>query len=112
MDSEQFTLTTEQQGLLASLALETGKPIPVLLSEALEELQDHVHGRHIHVEAVVREQHTGSGATNGGPAQSASRPIWEIFEEASQAIREEELARLPTDLAAQVDHYVYGLPKR
>ena len=40
------------------------------------------------------------------------KPIWEIFEEASRDIPDEVLARLPTDLAAQVDHYVYGLPKR
>ena len=44
--------------------------------------------------------------------QEASKPIWEIFEEASRDIPDEVLVRLPTDLAAQVDHYVYGLPKR
>jgi hypothetical protein len=44
--------------------------------------------------------------------QEAPKPIWEIFEEASRDIPDEVLARLPTDLAAQVDHYVYGLPKR
>ena len=46
------------------------------------------------------------------PPQEAAKPIWEIFEEASRDIPDEVLARLPTDLAAQVDHYVYGLPKR
>jgi len=34
------------------------------------------------------------------------------FAEAFDGVPEEEIARLPTDLAAQVDHYVYGLPKR
>jgi hypothetical protein len=32
--------------------------------------------------------------------------------EASDEIPDEELDRLPTDLAAQIDHYIYGTPKR
>jgi hypothetical protein len=50
------------------------------------------------------------------PPPAARPPIWERFEEASRSIPDEELDRLPTDLAAQVDHYIYGTiygtPKR
>jgi Arc/MetJ-type ribon-helix-helix transcriptional regulator len=38
--------------------------------------------------------------------------IWDIAEELFGVIPDEELARLPHDGAAQIDHYVYGLPKR
>jgi hypothetical protein len=98
METIPFELTPEQKGLLASLSRETGKPIPTLLDEALEELQRREHG------------HETSPALP--PQSAAPKPIWEQFAEAFDGVPEEELARLPTDLAAQVDHYVYGLPKR
>lgn len=109
MEPTSFELTPKQKGILATLSRETGKPISTLLDEALEVLQEHEHSSHDH----------GTGTT-GGPKmtaptaspQEAPKPIWEIFEEASRDIPDEVLARLPTDLAAQVDHYVYGLPKR
>jgi hypothetical protein len=44
--------------------------------------------------------------------KDAPKPIWEQFAEAFENVPDEELDRLPTDLAANVDHYVYGLPKR
>jgi hypothetical protein len=40
------------------------------------------------------------------------RPIWEILAGSLKDIPPEELALLPKDGASQVDHYVYGLPKR
>lgn len=107
MEPTPFELTPEQKGILASLSRETGKPIPALLDEALEALQEHERADQAH------------GETNGhettAPArevQEPRKPIWELVEEASRRIPDEELDRLPTDLAAQVDHYVYGLPKR
>jgi hypothetical protein len=39
-------------------------------------------------------------------------PIWEIFAQSAQNLPEEALAELPTDGAAQIDHYLYGSPKR
>lgn len=101
MDKEQFRLTVEQQGLLASLALETGKPIPVLLSEALAALQDHVHGHPMHVEAEEPTMRDAHGETNGGAVPSASKPIWEVADELFSAIPDAELALLPVDGAAQ-----------
>jgi hypothetical protein len=40
------------------------------------------------------------------------RPIWEILADSLKDIPPEELDLLPKDGASQVDHYVYGLPKR
>src|SRR5262249_28511121 len=105
MDTTPFDLTPEQKGMLLALSRETGKPIPALIAKALEDLQEHERASHTH------------GETNGHEAeasapQEASKPIWEQFIEASLDIPDEELDRLPTDGAAQHDHYIYGTPKR
>ena len=101
MEQTPFELTPKQKGILATLSRETGKPIPALLDEALEGLQEHERSGHEH-----------EPPPPAASPQEAPKPIWEMFEEASRDIPDEVLARLPTDLAAQVDHYVYGLPKR
>jgi Arc/MetJ-type ribon-helix-helix transcriptional regulator len=46
------------------------------------------------------------------PTSPSHKPIWEVFEEITASIPEEEWARLPADGAEQHDHYIYGLPKR
>jgi hypothetical protein len=99
MEQTPFELTPEQKGMLATLSRATGKPIPALLAEALEVLQE--------------REHPGHGVTATVPSpQETSKPIWEQFAEAFLDVPEEDIARMPTDLASQVDHYVYGLPKR
>lgn len=40
------------------------------------------------------------------------KPIWEILDEENRSIPPEVWDDLPTDLAAQHDHYLYGTPKR
>jgi Arc/MetJ-type ribon-helix-helix transcriptional regulator len=46
------------------------------------------------------------------PAATPRKPIWERILERSAAIPDEEWDKLPTDLAEQHDHYLYGVPKR
>ncbi|HZT41256.1 MAG TPA: hypothetical protein VFA07_03660 [Chthonomonadaceae bacterium] len=46
----------------------------------------------------------------GEPAEA--RPIEEVFAEIMADMPEEERAKLPSDLAEQHDHYIYGWPKR
>jgi hypothetical protein len=41
-----------------------------------------------------------------------NRPIWEVFAEIMKDVPDEVFDRLPEDGASQVDHYIYGLPKR
>ena len=43
---------------------------------------------------------------------AAHTPIWERIIERSAAIPAEEWDKLPTDLAEQHDHYLYGTPKK
>ena len=40
------------------------------------------------------------------------KPIWEVADEIRKSIPAEEWAKLPVDGAAQLDHYLYGSPKR
>jgi hypothetical protein len=105
MEQTPFELTPEQKGLLATLSRETGKPIPALLAEALEVLQEHERLAHAHG--------TPNGYEPVEPApEEPPEPFWKKTIEASLRIPEAELDRLPPDLAAQVDHYIYGTPKR
>jgi hypothetical protein len=105
MEPTPFDLTPEQKGMLASLSRETGKPIPALIAKALEGLQEH--------ERLPHQHGTSNEHAPVAPAAAASpKPFWQKAIEASQRIPDEELERLPADLAAQVDHYIYGTPKR
>jgi len=105
MEQTPFELTPEQKGLLATLSRETGKSIPALLAEALEVLQERERLGSAHAEANGHE-------TEATAPQEAEKPIWDIADELFGAIPDEELARLPSDGAAQHDHYLYGWPKR
>ena len=40
------------------------------------------------------------------------RHIWEVIAENMKRVPPEDLAAMPKDGASQIDHYVYGLPKR
>jgi hypothetical protein len=54
-------------------------------------------------------------AKSGGRLPGASRktpPIAQIARRLGRAIPTEELRLLPKDLSDQIDHYVYGTPKR
>jgi hypothetical protein len=46
------------------------------------------------------------------PGMPDRPPIWEVIADSMRDIPPEDLAALPKDGAAQIDHYVYGLPKR
>jgi len=41
-----------------------------------------------------------------------SRPIWEVIGGSMKEVPPENLALLPRNGASQIDHYVYGVPKR
>jgi len=49
--------------------------------------------------------------TISAPVKGNSRPIWEVIQEISRSIPEEDLASLPRDLSINLDHYLYGAPK-
>ncbi len=106
METTPFDLTPEQKGLLHSLSQETGKPVSALIAEALKGLQ-----RQVRPDSINEEN--GSGVDEDpAPSPHPEKHIWDIADDILAEVPEEELHRLPPDGAAQVDHYVYGLPKR
>jgi Arc/MetJ-type ribon-helix-helix transcriptional regulator len=71
------------------------------------------------IDKLVREydqQHRQPpAATQSSPAQPATprrKPLWQRAAELRQSIPAEEWDKLPTDGARQLDHYIYGSPKR
>jgi hypothetical protein len=55
------------------------------------------------------------GKENGAvpsPDGPPAPPIWQIAAESMQGVPEEELRRLPVDLSENLDHFLYGAPKR
>ena len=100
MEQTPFELTPAQKGLLATLSRETGKPIPALLAEALDGLQEHIRAH-------------GAQAPSPTPSPAPTRkPLREVAADLLKDVPQEVLDRLPTDGAAQHDHYIYGTPKR
>lgn len=108
METTPFDLTPAQNSLLQSLSQETGKSVTALIEEALAGLQEQVRPPH--------------GERNGDKARDPQQPplqpdadvpqpIWEVFS-TTEDIPDEEWEKLPTDLAAQHDPYIYGTPKR
>jgi hypothetical protein len=64
---------------------------------------------------LVREEAERVGLPASSPAPEEAptvRPIWEEIDAAMRALPESVLDTLPTDLAEQHDHYLYGAPKR
>lgn len=53
-----------------------------------------------------------SPATVQQPAPAKRKPLWERAAELRQSIPAEEWDKVPTDGARQLDHYIYGSPKR
>jgi Arc/MetJ-type ribon-helix-helix transcriptional regulator len=69
------------------------------------------------VQRLQQEQSRKVAATASAPAdrRAASpkqKPLWERAAELRRSIPEEEWAKLPADGAEQLDHYIYGSPKR
>ena len=106
METPPFDLTTEQKDLLQSLSQETGKPICDLIAEALATLE-----RRLRPSPVKGTSGHGD-EKDAAPSTHLDKHIWEIADELLAEVPQEDLDDLPTDGAAQVDHYIYGLPKR
>ena len=51
-------------------------------------------------------------ATENGAQAQDTRPIAAVLAEIAATIPAAELAKLPSDFTEQLDHYLYGTPKR
>ncbi|MBV8556002.1 MAG: hypothetical protein JO116_10585 [Planctomycetaceae bacterium] len=65
------------------------------------------------LERLELEQAQAMPAASPADATAPRRkPLWERAAELRKSIPEEEWAKLPSDGAEQLDHYIYGSPKR
>jgi hypothetical protein len=65
--------------------------------------------------ALVKKQSASDEAVTGPdepPVSRSRRHVWEIIAENMQDVPPEDFAALPKDGLSQIDHYVYGVPKR
>ena len=66
-------------------------------------------------DALVREAVDRILADATEPAdqrEDASRPIWEMILDNMSDVSPDEFAKVPKDGASELDHYLYGHPKR
>ena len=42
---------------------------------------------------------------------ATAKPIWDVAAEIAASVPDEEWAKVPADLSANLDHYLYGAPK-
>lgn len=54
----------------------------------------------------------GAQPTPDTRAAQTKKTFWDALDEIWAEVPDEELRQLPADLAAQHDHYLYGLPKK
>ena len=81
---------------LLQKAIERAQSLP-------EDEQDRVARVMLHeIEAVVQN----------GEEESQQKPFWERIVERSKEVPDEVWEELPEDGAAEIDHYLYGSPKR
>jgi len=86
-------LNPQEEARLAALAQAKGVSPDEFVREALDK--------------VLADGPEGSDESNDD-----SRPIWEMILDNMKDVPPEELARLPRDGASELDHYLYGHPKR
>jgi Arc/MetJ-type ribon-helix-helix transcriptional regulator len=59
-----------------------------------------------------RQQQVSPPADRQEPSAPARKPIWQEFEEIAASIPQEVWDKMPADSSEQLDHYLYGTPKR
>jgi hypothetical protein len=92
----KLELTPEVEAGLLAQAQESGMSLEAFIEQVLREKS--------------REAVPPSG--NGNSSPETSEPFWESFTREIHALPDEVFDRLQEDGASQVDHYIYGLPRR
>lgn len=107
-----------------SIALDDGSSVEGVFSDEQESVV--TEALHKHKSVRVRIQGVGQFEPNGRirriahvgrleerslgekPYDAAARPIWKVISDLGTEIPESEWERVPTDLARNLDHYLYG----
>jgi hypothetical protein len=63
-------------------------------------------------QALLAERLQDISATSSAEDTTEPRPIWQKFVEAGRKLPDDVVNRLPPDGARNLDHYLYGAPKK
>jgi hypothetical protein len=97
-------LTDEQEARLREIAEARGIDAPECARALLGQLLG---------DPDIRSREDGAEPRARQPSNlPGGKPLWMRVVEAGMALPVEERARIPRDGSLNVDHYVYGLPKR
>lgn len=58
-----------------------------------------------------QQEQAGEPGAESGDA-GAEKPLWEMIAEIARRVPDEEWAKIPSDASYQLDHYLYGAPKK
>lgn len=101
----------------------TGKFSPEQETTIIEALREHA-SRRLHIKGraeflpdgklkrVVSVTDLSIQSVGEVPYDETAKPIWQIVEEISASIPDEEWAKLPNDLSKNLDHFLYEVPKQ
>lgn len=57
--------------------------------------------------------HVGEPEAESSQAPAgAQKPLWEVIADIARRVPDEEWAKIPSDASYQLDHYLYGAPKK
>lgn len=82
-----------------------------LLQKAIERVQALPDDEQDRVARLMLDVAKAADEANG-QGEEERKPIGKIIQEIFSDITEEEWDKLPEDGAAELDHYIYGTPKR
>ena len=82
-----------------------------LLAKALDRVQDLPEDKQDRVAQFILDEVEALGIEKGEEAPQ-QKPYWEVIQDIMKDVPDEELEKLPRDGAAEIDHYIYGTPKR
>jgi len=63
-------------------------------------------------EQVLRREALRGSREGSTLVKAKERPIWDVISDIVKDVPDDVFERLPKDGASQIDHYLYGLPKR
>ena len=82
-----------------------------LLAKALDRVQDLPEDEQDRVAQLILDEVETFGKENG-EEEPQHKPISEVIQEITKDVPDEVWETLPKDGAAEIDHYLYGSPKR
>jgi len=82
-----------------------------LLAKALDRVQDLPEDEQDRVARLILDEVETFGKENG-EEELQHKPISEVIQEITKDVPDEVWETLPKDGAAEIDHYLYGSPKR